>query len=83
MAPRNALAIIAITRNGSGHNVVQFQSVPARNYRVEFSNDLVRWQAVPGASFTTPAANLKEWVDDGTHPGGLPTNQCFYRIGLQ
>ncbi len=75
------LGITALTQNGSGHNVITFQSIPAKTYRIEYSNDLVTW---PIATTNVPSAGTNTvWTDDGTLTGGLPGNQRFYRVGLQ
>jgi M6 family metalloprotease-like protein len=78
----SVLAITSLTRNASGHTVVRFQSVAGKNYRVEYSHDLITWLPVIGASFSTPAVGVTEWVDDGTLTGGLAVPRRVYRVGL-
>ena len=54
-----------------------------KNYRVEYSNDLLTWNVATGAAFTNPSTGISEWIDDGTLTGGLPGVRRSYRIGLQ
>src|SRR5262249_19324896 len=79
----SALAIISITQDSSGFNVVRFQSVNGKTYRVEYSNDLVTWSTAVGASIVPSGLGVSQWTDDGTLTGGLPGARRFYRIGLQ
>ncbi len=75
------LTVTSITRNGSGQNVLVFQSVAGKNYRIEFSNDLATWST---ATTSVPATGAStQWTDDATLTGGLPGTQRFYRVGLQ
>ena len=79
----SVMTVTSITQNGSGHIVVQFQSVPAKTYRIEYSGNLATWAT---ATTNVPATGASTtWIDDGSLTGGLNpliTNR-FYRVGLQ
>jgi len=79
----SAMHITSITQNGSGHIVVQFQSVTNKTYRIEYSPNLATWNT---ATTNVPSAGAStQWIDDGSLTGGLNfliTNR-FYRVGLQ
>ncbi|HEY6169996.1 MAG TPA: hypothetical protein VI454_18300, partial [Verrucomicrobiae bacterium] len=84
----SALSITSITVDFLNRNVVQFQTVSGKSYRAEYSNDLVSWITVSGATFTSAGFDahgneLTQWIDDGTLTGGLPPVKRFYRVGLQ
>ncbi len=81
--PNSALAVTLVTRDVFGRIVIRFQGVAGKVYRVEYSNDLVTWQTVSGATITIPSAGVRQWIDDGTLTGGAPPNGRYYRIGLQ
>jgi T5SS/PEP-CTERM-associated repeat protein len=79
----SALAVLTMSCHADGCIAVRFQFASDRSYRIEYSNDLVEWRAVAGATLTSPAAGLGEWVDDGSLTGGLPEKLRFYRVCLQ
>jgi hypothetical protein len=79
--PGSVLIITSITEDMLGRYVIRFQSVAGKNYEVQYSNDLVLWSAVVGATFTEPAPGAMEWIDDGTLTGGLPATRS-YRVRL-
>jgi len=82
---REFLTITSITRDVLGRYAVQFQSMSNKLYRVDWSANLnSAWSTVLGPSFTAPATNLTQWIDDGTLTAPLTNVTArFYRIGLQ
>ena len=81
----NFLQITSITQNASNHIVIEFQSVPGKNYRIEHTTNLTTGFTgfILSPPLTSLATNVSQFVDDGSLTGGLPATKRFYRIGLQ
>ncbi len=80
------MQIVALLRQGEGPVTVRFTAQAGKNYRIEYSNDLVTWSQLSSpASFTAGPPGTKEWIDDGSLTGGLNflITRRFYRVGLQ
>jgi len=82
----SVMQIVSVSRVGEGPVTLRFTVETGKNYRIEWSGDLVTWSQLTGTTvFTDFAPGLKEWVDNGSQTGGLNfliTNR-FYRVGLE
>ena len=70
---------------GAGGSVtLRFPFVAGKSYRLLYTDSLSSgvWNVIAAPVFTTPAAGLHEWVDDGTLTGGLGATTRAYRVGL-
>jgi hypothetical protein len=75
--------ILAISRNASGHLVIQFPGIPDNSYGVEYRSDLNTgtWTTVAAPVITFPAPAVGQWIDDGSQTGGFGSSR-FYRVKL-
>ena len=79
------LKITGVVRTNPGSVTVTFQSVPGKNYRIEYSNDLTTWSVANTNTAAATEGNSTQWTDDGSQTGGLNflITRRFYRVGLQ
>lgn len=67
------------TRNAqTGVVTVTFPTIPARNYRVWYSDTLTTWS--PASSIISGTGSNQVWVDDGTQIPSAADNRRFYQI---
>ncbi len=81
----SVLKIMGLARTNPGSVTVTFQSVPGKNYRIEYSNDLTAWSVANTNTAAAAVGNSTQWTDDGSQTGGLNflIPRRFYRVGLQ
>ena len=67
------------TRNAqTGAVTVTFPTIPARNYRVWYSNTLTTWN--PASSIISGTGSNQVWVDDGSEIPAATGNRRFYKV---
>ena len=76
--------ILSYARQPAGEFRLQFRFIPGMIYRVWFSPNLQSWTEATGAaaSFTFPAVDRAEWIDNGATTGGLGGTR-FYRVSAE
>ena len=71
----NSLFAITVLDAGRGQSLIQWASVPGRHYRVDYSEDLLMWDVLPGAENILADGAATEMLDNST-----TADTCFYRI---
>ncbi len=67
------------TRNTqTGVVTVTFPTIPARNYRVWYSDTLTTWN--PASSIISGTGSNQVWVDDGSEIPAATGNRRFYKV---
>lgn len=67
------------TRNAqTGAVTVTFPTIPARNYRVWYSDTLTTWN--PASSIISGTGSNQVWVDDGSEIPAATGNRRFYKV---